>query len=465
MTGYLAPVASLLISVAILLTGHGLQLTLLPLRAEILGFSPADIGFTGSSYFLGFVIGCLTIPRIIAGVGHIRTFSVMAAIATAGLLLLSLSETLTAWIALRFSTGWALCGLYMVIESWLNERAPTEIRGGILSLYAMITLLAISGAQLFLGYDDPSSSTLFIIAALLLSLAIVPIGLTRTIAPHPVARVRFDPARLFNTSQVAVVTAALGGMVTGGFWALGPVYASAQGLSAEDVGLFMIAAILGGAALQYPVGRLSDHYDRRRVIFALTALGAVAAVLTGLYGHGEAALIFAFAFGATSMPLYALCVAHANDNITDGSFVEMASGILMMNSIGSVAGPAVAAGLMGWFGPAAMFYFAAFGLAAASLWTLHRLRAHRTSRGHVRPFAPLPEMTPAASTWIRGATRWSTVGAGLPANLPTIRGKPAPTAGSVFSLTTTLVFIVTPARAAQPLEGKFGGGTQAGNSR
>lgn len=396
MTRYLVPVASLLISVAILLTGHGLQLTLLPLRAEILGFSPAEIGITGSSYFLGFVIGCLTIPRIIAAVGHIRTFSVMAALATSGLLLLSLSESLFVWFVLRFSTGWALCGLYMVIESWLNERAPSEIRGGILSLYAMITLLAISGAQLFLGYEDPSSATLFIIAALLMSLAIVPIGLTRTIAPHAVARVRFDPIKLFNTSQVAVVTAVLGGMVTGGFWALGPVYASSQGLSAEHVGLFMIAAILGGAALQYPVGRLSDHYDRRRVIFTLTALGAVASTLTGLYGHGDSALIFAFAFGATTMPLYALCVAHANDNITDGSFVEMASGILMMNSIGSVVGPAVAAGLMGWFGPAAIFHFAAVALAVAAVWTLLRLRAHTPARDHVQPFVPLPEMTPAA---------------------------------------------------------------------
>jgi MFS family permease len=395
MTRYLIPVASLLVSVAILLTGHGLQLTLLPLRAEILGFTAGDIGLTGSSYFLGFVVGCLTIPRVIAAVGHIRTFSVMAALATSSLLTLSLSESLLAWIALRFGTGWALCGLYMVIESWLNERAPSEIRGGILSLYAMITLLAISGAQLFLGVADPASSTLFIIAALLLSLAIVPIGLTRAIAPHPISRVELNFGKLLRTSQVAVVTAALGGTVTGAFWALGPVYATAQGLVPEDVGLFMIAAILGGAALQYPLGRLSDHYDRRRVIFVVTALGAVAATLTGLYGHGEAAMVYAFAFGATSMPLYALCVAHANDNISDG-FVEMASGILMMNSIGSVAGPAVAAGLMGWFGPPAMFYFAAVALAAAALWTLHRMRAHRTRREHVQPFVPLPEMTPAA---------------------------------------------------------------------
>ncbi len=395
MTRYLVPVAALLLSVAILLTGHGLQLTLLPLRAEVLGFTAADIGITGSGYFLGFVVGCITIPGVIGRVGHIRTFAVMAAVATSSLLVVSLSTGLFAWLLLRFATGWALCGLYMVIESWLNERAPSEIRGGILSLYAMITLLAISGAQLFLGLDDPANATLFIVAALLLSLAIVPVGLTRSIAPHPVSRARLDFAKLFRTSQVAVVAAALGGMVTGSFWALGPVYASAQGFSAEDVGLFMIAAILGGAALQYPVGRLSDHYDRRLFILGLTSLGAIAATLTGIYGHGDAALVFAFAFGAATMPLYALCVAHANDSINDG-FVEMASGILMMNSIGSVVGPAVAATLMGAFGAGAMFHFAAFALALAAVWTLHRLRVRRSTREHVQPFVPLPEMTPAA---------------------------------------------------------------------
>jgi MFS family permease len=390
----LPAVASLLLSVAILLTGHGLQLSLLPLRAEWLGFDTTEIGLTGSFYFVGFVVGCLTVPAVIARVGHIRTFAVLAAIATASLLLVALSETLLLWILLRGITGWALCGLYMVIESWLNERTPNHIRGGVLSLYTMLTLLAVSSAQLFLGMSPPGATTLFIVGALLLCLAIVPVGLTTSPAPTPPSAFRFRPRQLFETSQVAVVAALLGGTVTGSFWTLGPVYASAIGFSPGDVGLFMIAAILGGAALQFPIGRLSDRLDRRRVILVLALAGAIASVLLGLHGEGDAALVLAFFFGATVMPLYALCMAHANDIVTEDRFVETASGILMMNSLGSVLGPTIAAPLMAWLGPGAIFHFAGTSLFLASAWTGYRLYAHVAVRDHVQPFVAMPEFTP-----------------------------------------------------------------------
>lgn len=395
MTRFLVPIASLLLSVVVLLIGHGLQLTLLPLRGEALGWSAAEIGLTGSTYYLGFVVGCLTIPRIIARVGHTRTFAVLAALATAVILIISLSHALVLWLALRFMTGWALSGLYMVIESWLNEKAPTELRGAILSLYAMLTMVSTAGGQLFLAEADPAQATLFIIAALFMCVSILPVGLSVSIAPHPVHDVRFRPRELFKTSQVSVIGALLGGMVTGTFWALGPLYASARGLSAEDVGLFMTAAILGGAAFQFPLGRLSDRVDRRQVILGLTVFGAAAAIgmLAFTADRSDWLFVLAFLFGATSMPLYALCVAHANDNITDSTFVETASGILMMNSIGSVVGPTLTAPLMSAFGPGSMFAFAAASYTIAAFWCIARLRGHSVARSHFQPFAPLPETT------------------------------------------------------------------------
>jgi MFS family permease len=398
MTRYLVPIAGLLLSVAILLIGHGLQLTLIPLRGELLGWSATEIGLTGSAYFLGFVAGCLAIPRIIARVGHIRTFAVLAAVATAVILLISLSASLAAWLLLRFATGCALSGLYMVIESWLNEKSPNELRGAILSLYAMLTMVAIASGQLFLGASNPIEATLFITAALFMCLSILPVGLTGSSAPQPVHEVQFRPRQLFRTSQVSVIAALLGGMVTGSFWALGPLYASQRGLSAENVGLFMTATILGGAALQFPLGRLSDRIDRRVVILAVTACGAAAAIAMWWFTPDGSDWLYALAFlyGATSMPLYALCVAHANDNITASTFVETASGILMMNSIGSVVGPTLTAPLMSLFGPGAMFGFATLCYVASAVWCLVRLRAHPVERGHYQPFASLPKTTQGA---------------------------------------------------------------------
>jgi MFS family permease len=398
MTRYLLPITGLLLSVASLLIGHGLQLTLIPLRGELLGWSATEIGITGSTYFLGFVVGCLVIPRTIAQVGHIRTFAVLAALATAVILLVELSNSLALWLLLRFTTGCSLSGLYMVIESWLNEKSPNELRGAILSLYAMLTMVAIAGGQLFLGASSPADATLFMVAALFMCLSILPVGLTRSTAPQPVHEVHFRPRQLFRTSQVSVVAALLGGMVTGTFWALGPLYASSRNLTPENVGLFMTAVILGGAALQFPLGRLSDRLDRRVVILGVTSCGAAATLAMWWFTPDGSDWLFAlaFLFGATSMPLYALCVAHANDNISDSTFVETASGILMMNSIGSVLGPTVAAPLMSLFGSSAMFAFATLAHLVSAIWCLVRLRAHTVERGHYQPFASLPKTTQGA---------------------------------------------------------------------
>ena len=82
MTSILFKLGTLLLAVAILLCGHGLQMTLLPIRAEGLGWSTGAIGVTASAYFSGFLLSCIVIPGIVARVGHIRGFMVLSALAT-----------------------------------------------------------------------------------------------------------------------------------------------------------------------------------------------------------------------------------------------------------------------------------------------------------------------------------------------------------------------------------------------
>src|SRR3970282_2075296 len=169
MVGILSRVTALLLSVAILLTGHGLQLTLLPVHAQGLAWTPYAIGATGSVYFLGFVLGCVVIPSIVARVGHVRTFMVMSAIATMALLGAGLWATLPSWLALRAATGFALSGLYMVIESWLNEVSPREHRGRVLAVYSMICLLGMALGQLLMVLGTPDELALFVVGGVLLS--------------------------------------------------------------------------------------------------------------------------------------------------------------------------------------------------------------------------------------------------------------------------------------------------------
>jgi MFS family permease len=203
MSQALTSVSTLLISVFILLVGHGLQLTIAPLYAADLGWDSSTISYLGSAYFGGFVLGCIAIPRLVSKVGHIRVFAVMAAAATVALLALSLTEQLAVWLIARVITGATLAGLYMVIESWLNERSTPENRGLVLSIYSAITLGALCVGQLLIGYSD-SFLVLIALAAMLLASGAIPVGLTRSPAPEPIPTMSFNLREVYEASHVAV---------------------------------------------------------------------------------------------------------------------------------------------------------------------------------------------------------------------------------------------------------------------
>jgi len=394
MTRTLFRVTTLLAAVAILLCGHGLQLSLLPLHAVALGWSANEIGLTGSAYFLGFVIGCMTIPRIVGRVGHIRTFMVMGAIATLALLWAGVIGFLYPWLLFRFATGFAFSGLYMVIESWLSDLAPPDSRASVLAVYTVICLLGMMAGQGLLAFGAAQSLQLFVVGAGFLCLAIIPIGLTRITAPHPIPRTRFSFGVLLKASRVAVVCALLGGLITGAIWATGPLVGQAFGLDAGGVGAMMSVMILGGALSQLPLGHLSDRLDRRAVIAGLLAAGAAFSVLGWLLSDQSTTLLFGamFFIGAASMPVYALCIATASDN-SEIPLIEIASGILIMNSLGSVIGPMTVAPLLGFAGGSAFFLYTAICFTLGALWALYRVvvAERPTSTAHV-PI--LPKTTP-----------------------------------------------------------------------
>ncbi|WP_158771927.1 MFS transporter [Paraglaciecola sp. L1A13] len=383
---------SLLFSAAILLVGHGLQLTVVPLYAISLGWEADLIGYIGSSYFLGFVLGCLTVPRLVARVGHIRVFTVLIALFTSSLLFIGLVDNFVLWLVARCLIGWGIAGIYMVIESWLNDKTSVEYRGSVLSVYTVISLSAICVGQLLVGFDLGYAG-LFMLAAALLVLGIVPVGLTRRAAPQPIPAVSFSFRRLFAVSQVAMVGAFFGGLVTGGFWALGPVIADANQLSAGQVGVFMAVTILGGTALQLPVGRLSDRIDRRYVITGLAVIAVLTSIAAIMLDSRTPEVIYVtmFLLGGLSFPLYSLCLAHANDN-TDLSIMEVGSGVLMMNSVGSILGPLIVSFLLGYT-HMALFMVSGVALSILACWTLYRIRFHDVAREHYEPFVNMRSTT------------------------------------------------------------------------
>jgi len=357
MRATLAPVAALLLSMAVLLTGNGLQVLLVPLRARIEDFSTLSIGILGSAYFAGFAAGCLLGPKLIERVGHIRSFATMTAIATAAILCHVLITEPVAWWVLRAASGFCFAVLYVVIESWLNARSTRENRGLVLSLYLLISLTVITVGQLLVTLADPASFTLFAVGAILLSLGAVPVATTRALAPTPPPAVALRLARLYRNSPLGFLGCIAVGLANGAFWSLGPVFAADSGMDTGGIALLMSAAVIGGALGQWPLGTLSDRIDRRYVIIASCLGAAVTGAALSFAPYYSYWLLFAMAaaWGAFAFPLYTLSVAHSNDFAAPEDFVEVSAGLLLLFGAGAAAGPALIAPLMQAAGSGTLF--------------------------------------------------------------------------------------------------------------
>lgn len=403
MVRVLLPVTALLTSVAVLLIGHGLLLTLLPLRAETHGFSATEIGFTGSSYFLGFVAGWLVVPRLVRRSGHIRTFATLGAVFSAVVLMFEMLPQFAVWMLLRFLIGACMAGAYMVIESWLNERSTHATRGTVLSIYSMVSFIMVALGQQLLNLAPQSPGNLFSLAAILISIAIIPVSLTVAIAPTPIQNVRIDLIKLWRLSPAGLLGAVVAGLVTGSFWSLAPVYARGVGFETSQLTLFISAAVIGGAIFQLPLGRLSDHFDRRLVVFFSTLAGAAISLIifaASIYaGVGYWPLIvLSFLWGGCTMTIYAICLAHANDRADPEDFVMVGSAMLLALGLSSAVGAPLASQFMEWTGPASLFVFMAVCLTGFAGVISFRRRAHvlPVREESETPFHVISETSPVA---------------------------------------------------------------------
>ena len=329
-----------------------------------------------AAYFVGFVIGTYVCPKIIEEVGHIRAFSVFAAIAATSVLLHALVFGAFVWAILRLLTGGCVVGLYMVTESWLNEQATNQERGRVLAAYQVTSLLSLAVGQ-WLLLIDASGITPLLICAALFALGLVPVALTKVPEPTPIPSAELNLSYLWVTSPLGVLGTFLVASANGVFFALGPLFAQIAGLNTGQVVLFMSLMILGGVTLQWPIGHLSDTQDRRTMILVASVAAATLAGLAGLT-IGRSIPLFmlvAFLYGGFTFSLYPLCVAHANDHVRAGEFVKTASGLLLIYGIGASIGPIVMGMLLGQFGQSAFFGFLLAIHAGLSVASLLRMRA------------------------------------------------------------------------------------------
>jgi len=384
-------ISSLLLSFGMLLLGNGMVGTLLGIRSRLEEFSTELTGVIMAGFSVGLLLGALYAVRVVAAVGHIRAFAAFASIMSVAVLAHVMLIDPVTWFVLRVVAGFCMAGMVMVVESWVNERATINTRGQILSLYMMTNYMGAGLGQFMLLVGDPAQFQLFIIASMIYSFALVPILLTRASAPKPSSPQRMKLRTLFAISPVGVFGTVCAGMANSSLNGMGAVFAKEIGLSLSEVSTFMAAAILGGMALQFPIGRLSDKFDRRTVLITATLATSLAA-LAVIWAIGQSVPILfvtAAAYGAVCYTIYPLSASQVNDLAAPDRLVQVSAGLLIAFGIGASIGPVVAAQSMAFFGPSGFFLFIIGISGALILFTTIRIIQRRPGEKAKAPFMPL----------------------------------------------------------------------------
>ena len=384
-----------------IMLAYGYQNALLGVRAVIEDFSLASTGFMMSGYFVGYFIGARTIPSVISGVGHIRVFAAFASVASLAILVHSIFINPLTWFLLRVITGYSMVSIYTIAESWLNDRSSNKNRGKVLSIYMIILYGSMGLGMFMLNFSSPEKFQPFILISVLMSAALLPILLTKRKPPQFKKIQSMSLRDLYNSSPLGMVSAVLYGIVQSALFTLLAVYAAAMNFSIFDISLVTFLLAISGAVSQYPVGYISDKFDRRKVIIYSTFGAAIFAFLAifsvgTMYlpeGLGSSKLwfyIFLVLFSVCSLPMFSLILAHTNDFITRDKFVAAGAGLQFAFGLGAISGPFLCSLLMGLVGNNGFFVFLIFFHCVIGFYGIHRMKVRPSEDNPDSQFVAVP---------------------------------------------------------------------------
>ena len=392
---------ALFMGMGAIMLAYGYQNALLGVRAVIEDFSLASTGFMMSGYFVGYFIGARTIPSIISGVGHIRVFAAFASVASLAILVHSIFINPLTWFVLRVITGYSMVSIYTIAESWLNDRSSNKNRGKVLSIYMIILYGSMGLGMFMLNFSSPEKFQPFILISVLMSAALLPILLTKRKPPQFKKIQSMSLKDLYNSSPLGMVSAVLYGIVQSALFTLLAVYAAAMNFSIFDISLVTFLLAISGAVSQYPVGYISDKFDRRKVIIYSTFGAAIFAFLAifsvgTMYlpeGLGSSKLwfyIFLVLFSVCSLPMFSLILAHTNDFITRDKFVAAGAGLQFAFGLGAISGPFLCSLLMGLLGNNGFFVFLIFFHCVIGFYGIHRMKVRPSEDNPDSQFVAVP---------------------------------------------------------------------------
>lgn len=391
MGGILAAVGSLILGISLIQLANGYIGTLIGIRLSAAHIEPVVAGVVTSAYFAGYAAGAVLCNRLIDRAGHIRAFAAFAALVTVTLLGYSLYFDSILWAVLRALMGFGCAGLFVATESWLNARSSAATRGTVFATYMVATYATFAGGQFMLNLAAPTGFSLFALAAILFSVAVLLVSITKAVPPVPIPSARLKAGELAAAAPVAVAGCFAGGLITGAFYALVPMFAQSSGRSMLEISSYMALAITGGLAMQVPIGKLSDAVDRRLVAavvaiaFAGLALAIIPARATPWF------YVVWLLLGGFMSVIYPVCVAHANDRMPAERAVSVSGRLILISGVGSALGPILGASAMSAFGARGLLYYMAVVAALFALFALARGLSVRPPRfKRARPFQILP---------------------------------------------------------------------------
>ncbi len=390
---------ALFVATTILTMGGGLLNSLLSINMRLQGSSDQVIGLVMSCYYLGFVLGIYFCQPIVQYVGHIRSFAVFAALLTTICLLYGLYSTAWFWAVLRICHGLCSTGLFTVIESWLNEKVEPAFRGRLLSVYMVLVYLGIGSGQQLLNLSDVQGKGIFMVAAMMFALCLIPISITRAVNPKPLKVPRYNLIKLFKLAPISMVGSFAAGLIGSAFYAMAPVIGLDIGMQVSQVSWFMSITVWSGLIFQFPVGFLSDRFDRLRVLSVLGFLVVVislAMALTGVW-YPNWLIILTACFGIV-FSIYPVSLARAQDNIDAEDIVSVSAALILFFGIGATFGPLAVSLVISQVGPWGLYLHTGFcgGVLGVAAWIQGR-KLPSDIDTQVE-YVPVPRTSPVVST-------------------------------------------------------------------
>ena len=402
-----------------IIISHGFQGNLLGIRAVLEEFNYIATGTMMSGYFIGYFIGANMVPNLVSKVGHIRVFAAFASIASLSALVHAVFVDPFIWTVSRFLTGFSMIGIFIIVESWLNDRATNKTRGKVLSLYMLVTYIGMSMGNLLLNVSSPKNYEPFIMISLLFSIALVPILLTKRKPPTFKKTSSIKIKELFKISPFGSFSTFCSGFIFSAMLTMLSVYAVTMNLSVFEVSVLLVGVTLAGALFQWPIGSLSDNYDRRLIIIACCLFASVFTVLSIFYsglsfnnlldeemlrfnyfavgtGMDKTKLfVFIILLAGMILPLFSLNLALVNDYIPKEKFVAAGGGLNIIFGLGAIGGPIICSVLMSLFGPNGFFIHLLFFLLVMSIFGIFRMTRRKYEDNPESTFTPLPkDITP-----------------------------------------------------------------------